>query len=57
VYAVGDSELLAAYPTPPFLAFVSVEDLLDRMRTQSFSEIVRSLRNERVHGKRYTPRD
>ncbi len=46
----GDlDEPLALEPEHAPVLLISLEDLLERLQVQSFAEIVRSLRNERVH--------
>ncbi|WP_339911553.1 hypothetical protein [Symmachiella dynata] len=49
VYLHSDSDVWQEVRIPQILP-MSIEDLLDSMRTKSFAEVIRELRNQRVHG-------
>jgi len=51
LYFEGPPVLSVELPSDSRVLFMEVRRLLDRLRTESFVEIVRELRNERVHGK------
>jgi hypothetical protein len=52
VYLEGPESKLASWSQHPTLLMIPLRELLYRMRSHSFSEIIRELRNERVHGGR-----
>lgn len=47
---LGDYEPASLSRLPPTILACSIEDLINQMRTRSFSDVVRDLRNRKVHG-------
>jgi hypothetical protein len=53
LYGDGPASTAALWAsTPPNVIVLSVSELLDALRVRSFPELIRDLRNERVHGVR-----
>ena len=50
LYGTGPSPSSIQQSLPPNVLAIPIPDLLERMRHRPFSEVVRTLRNERVHG-------
>ncbi len=44
------SSAMASIPFVGAVLAVTMSDLIDRLRTRSFTDVIRELRNERVHG-------
>jgi hypothetical protein len=51
LYGEGPSNLaLHSKGTPPTILTCSIGDLIEQLRARSFAEVIRDLRNQRVHG-------
>lgn len=55
IYQEAKGDLTRVRNLHPGILFISAEEFLRSLRDQSFGELVRSLRNQRVHGKAEMP--